>query len=219
MSSSSTVVPLRQQESLEDPLTAVLRSGARRLLAEAIEAEADAFLAEMKALRLPDGRERIVRHGHGPERLIQTGIGPVAVERVKLHDRGAGEAGAERIRFTSAILPRWARRTRSLDALLPILYLRGVSMGDFQEALAALLGKDAPHLSPPVIARLRNEWEADYGGWGAAPKPWQTGALPRATPNARPYRRSGLVQYAISPRTSLAVTPSGNSCCPIHSTA
>src|SRR3954452_20362707 len=165
MSSSSTVVPLRQQESLEDPLTAVLRSGARRLLAEAIEAEADAFLAEMEALRLPDGRERIVRHGHGPERLIQTGIGPVAVERVKLHDRGAGEAGAERIRFTSAILPRWARRTRSLDALLPILYLRGVSMGDFQEALAALLGKDAPNLLPPVIARLRNEREADYEHW------------------------------------------------------
>ena len=119
----------------------------------------------MKGLRLPDGRERVVRHGHGPERLIQTGIGPVAVERVKLRDRGAGEAGAERIRFTSAILPRWARRTRSLDALLPILYLRGVSMGDFQEALAALLGKDAPNLSPPVIARLRNEWEADYERW------------------------------------------------------
>jgi putative transposase len=165
MSSNSTVVPLRQPDTIDDPLTAILRRGARRLLAPAIEAEADAFLAEMKGLRLADGRERVVRHGHGPERLIQTGIGPVAVERVKLHDRGAGEAGADRIRFTSAILPRWARRTRSLDALLPILYLRGVSMGDFQEALAALLGKDAPNLSPPVIARLRNEWEADYEHW------------------------------------------------------
>src|ERR1700712_4128546 len=164
MSSHSTVVPLRQPDTIDDPLTTILRSGARRLLAQAIEAEADAFLAEMKSLRLPDGRERVVRHGHGPERLIQTGIGPVAVERVKLHDR-AGEAGADRIRFTSAILPRWARRTRSLDALLPILYLRGVAMGDFQEALAALLGKDAPNLSPPVIARLRNEWEADYEHW------------------------------------------------------
>src|SRR4051794_26615462 len=165
MTSNSTVVPLRQPDTIDDPLTAILRSGARRLLAQAIEAEADAFLAEMKGLRLPDGRERVVRHGHGPERLVQTGIGPVAVERAKLHDRGAGEAGAERIRFTSAILPRWARRTRSLDALLPILYLRGVSMGDFQEALVALLGKDAPSLSPPVIARLRNEWEADYERW------------------------------------------------------
>ena len=118
----------------------------------------------MKGERLPDGRERIVRHGHGPERQVQTGIGPVAVQRVKLRDRGAGEAG-ERIRFTSTILPRWARRTRSLDALLPILYLRGVSMGDFGEALAALLGKDAPNLSPSVIARLRGEWEADYSRW------------------------------------------------------
>src|SRR5207245_7473545 len=116
MSINSTVVPLRQADTIDDPLTTILRSGARRLLAQAIEAEADAFLAEMKGLCLPDGRERVVRHGHGPERLIQTGIGPVAVESVKLRDRGAGEAGAERIRFSSAILPRWARRTRSLDA-------------------------------------------------------------------------------------------------------
>ncbi len=86
------------------------------------------------------------------------------MRRVRLRDRGADEAG-ERIRFTSTILPRWARRTRSLDALLPILYLRGVSMGDFGEALAALLGRDAPNLSPSVIARLRGEWETDYSRW------------------------------------------------------
>ena len=164
MTSDSTVVPLRQPDVIDDPLTAVLRSGARRLLAQAVEAEAEAFLAAMREARLPDGRERVVRHGHGPERLVQTGIGPVAVRRVKLRDRG-GAADGERIRFTSALLPRWARRSRSLDALLPILYLRGVSMGDFQEALAALLGKDAPNLSPSVIARLRNEWEADYARW------------------------------------------------------
>jgi transposase-like protein len=145
-------------------LTAVLRDGARRLLAQAVEAEAEAFLTSMQDARLADGRERIVRHGHGPERVIQTGIGPVEVRRVKLRDRGSGENG-ERIRFTSAILPRWARRTRSLDALLPNLYLRGVSMGDFQEALVALLGKDAPNLSPSVIARLRGAWEADYARW------------------------------------------------------
>ena len=165
MTSTNTVVSFRQPETIDDPLTAVLRSGARRLLAQAIEAEAEAFLAAMKGERLPDGRERIVRHGHGPERQVQTGIGPVAVRRAKLRDRAVDEAGAERIRFTSAILPRWARRTRSLDALLPVLYLRGVSMGDFQEALGALLGKDAPNLSPSVIARLRGEWEADYTRW------------------------------------------------------
>src|SRR3712207_4779110 len=118
----------------------------------------------MKGARLPDGRDRVVRHGHAPERLVQTGIGPVAVRRVKIRDRGAGE-GDERIHFASAILPRWARRTRSLDALLPVLHLRGVSTGDFQEALGALLGKDAPNLSPAVVARLRGEWEADHARW------------------------------------------------------
>ena len=112
-------------------------------LAQALIAEADAFVALWKDVKLPDGRDRVVRHGHGPERAIQTGIGPVAVRRAKVRDRG--EVGAaEKIRFTSSILPKWARRTKSLDALLPILYLRGVSTGDFQEALAALLGKDAP---------------------------------------------------------------------------
>jgi putative transposase len=164
MTSDSSIVPLRQPEEIDDPLTAVLRSGARRLLAQAVEAEAEAFLAEMKDLRLADGRERVVRHGHGPERLVQTGIGAVPVQRAKIRDRGASEGG-ERIRFTSALLPRWARRTRSLDALLPILYLRGVSMGDFQEALAVLLGKEVPNLSPAVIARLRDEWQTDYARW------------------------------------------------------
>jgi putative transposase len=164
VTSDSTVVPLRQPEATEDPLTTVLRNGARRLLAQAIEAEAEAFLAAMNDKRLPDGRERVVRHGLGPERAVQTGIGPVTVRRVKLRDRGAGE-GDERIRFASTILPRWARRTPSLDALLPVLYLRGVAMGDFQEALAALLGKEAPNLSPSAIARLRDRWQADYARW------------------------------------------------------
>ncbi len=159
------MVSFRQSDEVDDPLTAILRSGARRLLAQAVEAEAEAFLAAMKGVRLADGRERVVRHGHGPERLVQTGIGPVAVRRVKLRDRGGADVAGDRIRFTSALLPRWARRTRSLDALLPILYLRGVSMGDFQEALSALLGKDAPNLSSSVIARLRDEWEADYARW------------------------------------------------------
>jgi len=93
MPSSSSVVPLRQPDTTEDPLTAILRSGARRLLAQAIEAEADAFLATMKGIQLPDGRDRVVRHGHGPERQVQTGIGAVSVQRVRLRDRGADGAG------------------------------------------------------------------------------------------------------------------------------
>ena len=164
MNETISVVRLRQPDELDDPLTNILRSGARALLAQAIEMEAAAFLAAMAELKLADGRDRLVRHGHGPERAIQTGIGPVEVARVKIRDRGSASAG-DRIRFTSAILPLWARRTRSLDALLPVLYLRGISTGDFQEALAALLGKDAPNLSPAVISRLTAEWKAEYDGW------------------------------------------------------
>jgi putative transposase len=165
MTTDNTIIPLPHPDVIDDPLTAILRDGARRLLAQAVEAEAEAFLAAMRELRLPDGRERVVRHGHGPERLVQTGIGPVPVCRVKLRDRGAQEAGGERITFTSAILPRWARRTRSLDALIPVLYLRGVSTGDFQEALAALLGADAKNLSPSVIGQLKEVWQAEYERW------------------------------------------------------
>jgi transposase-like protein len=168
MMSDTRVHLFEHPDTIDDPLTAVLRDGARRLLARAIEAEAEAFLATMRGERLEDGRARVVRHGHGPERVIQTGIGPVPVRRPKVRDRGAGEAaeaGGERIAFTSAILPRWARRTRSLDALLPVLYLRGVSTGDFGEALSALLGCDAPNLSPSVIGRLKADWEADYDRW------------------------------------------------------
>src|SRR5688500_18827776 len=164
MNEDNSIIHLRQPDEIDDPLTALLRSGARRLLEQAIEAEVEAFLASMKELKLPDGRDRVVRHGHGPERAIQTGVGPVAVRRAKVRDRGKVSA-AEKIRFTSSILPKWARRTKSLDALLPILYLRGVSTGDFREALAALLGKDAPNLSPAAITRLTAEWQADYEAW------------------------------------------------------
>ena len=118
----------------------------------------------MQDLRLPDGRARLVRHGHGPERAIQTGIGPVPFARARVRDRGAS-GSEDRVRFTSTLLPKWARRTHSLDALLPVLYLRGISTGDFQDALAALLGRDAPNLSPAVIARLTATWADEYARW------------------------------------------------------
>jgi transposase-like protein len=139
-----TVVALRQPGEFEDLLTDVLRQGARKLLAQAVEAEVADFLAAHADLTTEDGRQRLVRHGHLPERTIQTGIGPVDVQQPRVRDRGDGE----KIRFSPAILPRYARRSKSLDALIPILYLRGISSGDFQEALSALLGKDAPNLSP-----------------------------------------------------------------------
>ncbi|MCE6949440.1 transposase, partial [Cereibacter sphaeroides] len=112
----------------------------------------------------PDGRRRVVRHGAGPEREIQTGIGPIPVQRPKVRDR-ADVPAEENIRFSSAILPRWARRSKSLDALLPALYLRGLSSGDVQEALAAILGAEAPNLSPGVMSRLTAEWQDDLDRW------------------------------------------------------
>ena len=164
MNETSNIVALRQPDNIDDPLTNILRAGARQLLAQAVEIEVETFLATVKDLKLADGRARVVRHGYGPARTIATGIGPVEVARAKIRDRGAAGDG-ERIRFSSAILPLWARRTRSLDALLPVLYLRGISTGDFQEALTALLGKDAPNLSPAVISRLTAEWQGEYERW------------------------------------------------------
>ena len=164
MNETSNIVALRQPDEIDDPLTNILRAGARQLLAQAVEAEVETFLATVKDLKLADGRARVVRPGYGPARTIATGIGPVEVARAKIRDRGAAGDG-ERIRFSSAILPLWARRSRSLDALLPVLYLRGISTGDFQEALTALLGKDAPNLSPAAISRLTAEWQGEYERW------------------------------------------------------
>jgi len=164
MNETTNVLHFRQPDRIEDPLTDILRAGARDLIARAVEIEFNAFLEATAHLVLPDGRARVVRHGHGPEREIATGIGPVPVSRPKARDRGASGPG-DRVRFRSAILPLWARRAKNLDALIPVLYLRGISTNDFQEALSALLGKDAPNLSPSVIAGLKSDWQAEYERW------------------------------------------------------
>ena len=164
MKNDTDIIALRQPESVDDPLTEIARDGARRMLAAALRAEADAFVEQYSEEVLPDGRARVVRHGYGPERRIQTGIGALDVRRPKVRDRAAAPDEGK-VRFTSGILPRRARRSKSLDALLPVLYLRGISTGDFQEALAAILGKDAPNLSPSVISRLAGEWQQEYDRW------------------------------------------------------
>lgn len=165
MNEDTTILPFRQSEMIVDPLTDLAREGARRMLAEALKAEADAFVASFANEQLEDGRQRIVRHGFGPERQIQTGIGPLDVQRPKVRDRIATADPAEKIRFTSNILPKWARRSVSLDALIPVLYLKGISTGDFQEALSAIMGPDAPNLSPSVVSRLTAGWQAEYDAW------------------------------------------------------
>ena len=144
----NTVIAFRNPADFqEEPLTEVLQAGARKLLAQAVEAEAALFLDAYAVLVDDAGRRRVVRNGYLPERAIQTGIGPVSVRQPRVRDRGDGA-----IRFTSAILPRYPRRTKSLEDLLPWLYPEGISSGDFAEALAALLGTQAPGLRHPRSA-------------------------------------------------------------------
>ncbi len=163
--SNDNVVKLIQPGILTDRLTEVLRDGARVLLTQAVEAEVSEFLAATADLKTDEGCRRVVRHGHLPERQIMTGIGPVAVRQPRVRDREAGADDPARIRFTPAILPPYARRSKSLDTLIPILYLKGVSTGDFASALAALLGKDAPGLSATTIARLKEVWTDEHKRW------------------------------------------------------
>ena len=164
MKNDTTILPFRQSGSIADALTDLAREGAHRMPGEALKAEADGFVARFAAEHLEDGRQRIVRHGFGPERQIQTGIGAPDVQRPRLRDRIATPDPAERIRLTT-ILPKWARRPVSLDGLLPVLYLKGISTGDFQEALSAIIGPDARNLSPGVISRLTAGRQAEYDAW------------------------------------------------------
>lgn len=160
---NTNVLQLSQPGTFADPLTEVLRNGARALLAQAVEAEVSALLICHADKLTDDGRARLVRHGHLPEREIMTGIGAVAVRCPRVRDR-VGEGG-ERIRFSSAILPPYARRSKSLEVLIPILYLKGVSTGDFEEALQALLGKAAGGLSASTIGRLKDAWSDEHARW------------------------------------------------------
>jgi putative transposase len=142
-----------------DALTDVLREGARRMLREAVEAEVQEFLTRHAPLKDGNHRQRVVRNGYLPERTIQTGLGDVAITAPRVRDR----EGA--IRFSSQILPPYLRRTKSLAELLPWLYLRGISTGDFSSVLTSLLGQDAPGLSAATIQRLKESWKEDHRQW------------------------------------------------------
>lgn len=147
----------------DDPLLCLLRDGARRMLMQAIQAEVDTFVEGHADLLDDQGRKRIVRNGHAPERRIQTGIGPIEVQRPRIRDRGAGDA--QPIRFTSAVLPAYLRRTKNVEELLPWLYLKGLSTGQFDEALTVLLGSKAGGLSPTTIRRLVEVWQDEHKRW------------------------------------------------------
>jgi len=149
-------------ESPQDVLTGILREGAHQLLAEALEIEIQEFLGQYRDLRDVGGRQRVVRNGYHQQREVQTGIGTVAVKVPRARDR---EAGEDPIRFSSSILPPYLRRSKSIEDLLPWLYLKGISTGDFGEALSSLLGPGAPGLSPSTIGRLKKNWTVEYGDW------------------------------------------------------
>jgi putative transposase len=157
------VIAFKKPETINDLLTEVLRKGSRQLLAVAIEAEVEEFLAQHANYRTEAGKARFVRNGYLPEREIQTGIGGVMVQVPRVRNREAFTKDG--LRFGSSIIPKYLRRSASLNEFLPLLYLKGLSVNDFVEALTPLVGSCAKNLSPGVISRLKAEWEGEYEGW------------------------------------------------------
>ncbi len=148
---------------VNDQLTQFLREQAKTMLKVAIEVEANEFVSAHSALKLDSGHQQVVRNSYLPTRAIQTGIGQVNVTISRVRDRGPGSK--ERIQFTTSLIPTYMRRTLTLDVLLPLLYLKGISTSDFQTALEPRLGKQAKSISPNVISRLKASWYDDYCTW------------------------------------------------------
>ena len=144
----------------EDVLGELLKNGAKQLLAQAVEAELNELLDKHNDQKLDDGRQAVVKNGFLPERTIQTGLGDIPVKIPKVRDRSG-----QGIKFNSNLVPPYLKRAKSVEELLPWLYLKGVSTGDFQESLQSLLGADASGLSAGTISRLKRQWEDDYDQW------------------------------------------------------
>ena len=157
---TETTMPLATHK---DALTDLLRSGAQRLLAQAIQAEVEGYLAARRDVRDEAGRQQVIRNGSLPQRILHTGVGPLEVKQPRVRDR---RPAGQRETFHSSILPPYLRKTKSIEELIPWLYLKGVSTGDFAEALAALLGPDAPGLSATTVTRLKAVWQEEYDAWG-----------------------------------------------------
>lgn len=155
-----TVIPIDTPEGPMDPLTDLLRNGARELIATAVNAELEELLATYADRRTEDGRSAVVRNGFQPTRQVVTGVGPVDIRVPKVRSRTD-----EPVRFHSALVPPYVRRSQTLDAAIPWLYLRGISTGQMQAALEALVGPDAKGLSPNVVSRLKRQWEQEYDAW------------------------------------------------------
>jgi transposase-like protein len=150
------------ESASKDVLSDVLRHGAQTMLAQAIEAEVAEWIESHAAFRDAEGRRQVVRNGHLPTRTLVTGVGPVEVRQPRVHDRRQGD---DVQRFHSKILPPYLRKAKSIEELIPWLYLKGISTGDFSEALAALVGPDCPGLSATTVTRLKSIWETEYAAW------------------------------------------------------
>ena len=160
MSKNKIITLKKPGEISEDPLTELLRTGARKLIAEAVEAELQQLLSQYGDLRNGQGHKQVVRNGYLPEREIQTGIGSVKIRVPKIRDKSG-----QGIKFNSTLLPPYLRKTKSVEEVLPWLYLKGISTGDFHEALQALLGSDAKGLSASTISRCKRVWEEEHEIW------------------------------------------------------
>ena len=155
----STVVEIGSREGI-DPLNAMLISGARQLIASAVEVELQELLGRHEGRTAPGGYAAVVRNGYQPERELQTGIGPVTVRIPKVRSRSG-----EPVTFHSALAPPYVRKTRSLEAALPWLYLKGVSSGEMGEALRVLVGPQARGLPASTVSRLKQDWAEEYRAW------------------------------------------------------
>ena len=162
---NDTTTPLQiPGATTRDVLTEILRDGAREMLGNAIEAEVADYIAAHAHERDADGHRLVVRNGHAVEREVQTGLGAIPVKQPRVNDKRVDDDG-NRLRFTSNILPPYLRKTKSIEELIPWLYLRGISTGDFSQALASLLGPDAPGLSASTVVRLKQVWQEDHEVW------------------------------------------------------
>jgi len=157
---TANIIDFARRDGMTDALTELLRTGAQELIATAVEAELASYLAQFADMRTDAGHAAVVRNGHHPERPFQTSIGPVSVRIPKVRSKDGTP-----VTFRSALVPPYVRRTKTLEAALPWLYLKGISSGEMGAALKVLLGPDATGLSANTVSRLKRDWAKEYDGW------------------------------------------------------
>ena len=202
MTESTPVHQLHPATITEDALTLLIREGARAVLAEAITAEVDEHIERFRSVVDEKGNRRVVRNGHLPEREIQTGVGMLSIKQGRVRVKGAG-SGEEELKFTSKLIPPYLRKTKSIEELIPWLYLRGVSTNDMTDALAGLLGVNPEGFSPSSVVRCKKVWDEEFNAWekrSLAGKRyvyvWADGCLLYTSPSPRDRQKSRMPSSA-----------------------